>query len=127
MRYELYCYNKDKSSNVFVFLYECEDILLLFEYIETYNLDNKSKFIIIDNEPTAFNLSNLGFDYIPTKEELKQRIEELKFYYYSKDCNISDEFMLNVRSYLKEYEEKARADTEILIEKLYKYIPQIKN
>lgn len=129
MRYELYRLEPAEDKWFICFDKESNNISVLCQFIEDYkSLDTKFTWIIIDNEPTTFNLHNLGFAEIPTREELKQRIFECKFNKYFDVIEISfDEISKFYNTHKDEYLQKAEKEAEELLNKLYQYEPIITN
>ena len=123
MRYELYTHNE--SADIFTLCIESDSIISICTYIEDYpKVDTNFQWIIIDNEPTEFNLCNLGFAEMPTREELKNRIVECKYYRCFK-ANTFEEMVKEYDSKRDEYRIKTEAEADELINKLFQYEPII--
>lgn len=127
MRYELYSHTISKDTDIYSFHRENNNITELCIYMENYSLsDIAFQWIIIDNEPTTFNLHNLGFAEMPTREELKKRIFECKYFRSFDNCGNSFEEMVRYYDTHKdEYSDKCEKESEELVNKLYQYEPII--
>lgn len=128
MRYELYIHTPAGKSSIYDIVKESNNLPSLCTYIENYaEVETDFQWIIIDNEPTQFNLHNLGFAEMPTREELKDRIMQCKYFKYFKSCgNMQFDKMVNYYDRHKdEYYIKADAEAEEIVNKLYQYEPII--
>ena len=129
MRYELYTHTISDNASIYDFSRESNNITALCNYIENYpQVNTDFQWIIIDNEPTTFNLHNLGFAEMPTREELKKRIAECKYFKYFKYCGKTfDEMVKFYDAHKDEYYRKSEAEAEEIVNKLYQYEPIITN
>ena len=79
MQYELYEQIICKEHNIILFAFESNNLLSIYSYIENFPLDYNSKYIIVNNLPThPIDYSQLGFESLPTEEELYDVIFDCK-------------------------------------------------
>ena len=79
MQYELYEQLTNNGQRIVSFCIESNNILAISSYMDKFVLDNKSKYIVVNNTPTKpINYLQLGFDHPPTEKEHYDIILECK-------------------------------------------------
>ena len=99
MQYELYEQIFDNDNKILFYKLESNNLRAISIYMEQNKLDNKSKYIILNNKPsTPINYLQLGFIHPPTESEHYDVIFECKLakeYYYQIKEDDFDECYLN--------------------------------
>lgn len=79
MQYELYKRITVREQDIILFIIESNSLPSVISYIEIFPLDCNSKYIILNNSPThAIDYSQLGFEDVPTEENLYEIIFDCK-------------------------------------------------
>ena len=98
MQYELYEQVFDNENKILFYKLESENLTAILVYMEQNILDNNSRYIIINNQPShPINYLQLGFNQQPTRNEHYNIIFECKlakeYYHQIKEDNFDDSFL----------------------------------